>query len=227
MSGGSPNTATCTTRLALPAGSDEVTAGYEGDANYASSSGTTSELVEEAPAIASADEATFTDDAADTFTVSATGTPAPTITKWGTLPEGVSFANGVFSGTPTQTGTFQITLTATNRIGVDSTQQFTLTVVGLHVTTSSLPEVTPGVPYSAAARSGRRPLAPEMESDCAQPPRRPQTEHRGAAIGESGPQKIRARDLVPNHADGHRRHQTGAPDGDGDVHPDHLVDAPG
>jgi hypothetical protein len=81
--------------------------------------------------------------------VSATGTPAPTITKWGTLPEGVSFANGVFSGTPTQTGTFQITLTAANGIGADSTQQFTLRVVGLHVTTSSLPEVTPGVPYSA------------------------------------------------------------------------------
>jgi Bacterial Ig-like domain (group 3)/Putative Ig domain len=232
LSLGSPDTATCTTTHERPAGTDEVTAAYSGDSDYAGSSGTISENVSEAPAITSGDSttftegtagdfmvtatgtptptitetgtlpkgvtfnestdqlsgtptregvyhisfeaangvgsnasqsftltvdaaplitspdnATFTDDAADTFTVTATGTPAPTITKWGTLPEGVSFANGVFSGTPTQTGTFQITLTATNIIG-SSTQQFTLTVVGLHVTTSSLPEVTPGAPYS-------------------------------------------------------------------------------
>ncbi len=103
--------------------------------------------VDAPPAIASADEATFTDDAFNTFTVAATGTPTPTITKWGTLPAGVSLSGGVLSGTPTQTGTFQITLTATNALGT-STQQFTLTVVGLHITTSSLPKVTAGVLYS-------------------------------------------------------------------------------
>jgi hypothetical protein len=103
--------------------------------------------VEAPPAITSADEATFNDHSASSFTVSATGTPAPTIAKWGNLPEGVTFSNGVLSGTPTQTGSFQITLTATNALG-SSTQQFTLTVVGLHVTTTSLPDVTLGVPYS-------------------------------------------------------------------------------
>jgi hypothetical protein len=146
LSEGSPDIATCITHLALPAGSDEVTAGYEGDANYASSSGMTSELVEEAPTITSPGEATFNDHESSLFAVTATGTPAPTITKWGTLPEGVTFSNGVLSGTPTQTGTFQITLTATNAVG-SSTQQFTLTVVGLHITTSSLPKVMPGVEY--------------------------------------------------------------------------------
>jgi hypothetical protein len=103
--------------------------------------------VDAPPAITSAEEATFNDHSASSFTVSATGTPAPTITKWGTLPQGVSFSDGVFSGTPTQTGAFEITLTATNALG-SSSQQFTLTVVGLHVTTGSLPTVTPGVEYS-------------------------------------------------------------------------------
>jgi hypothetical protein len=104
--------------------------------------------VDAPPTITSPDEATFTDHESSLFAVSATGTPAPTITKWGNLPAGVTFSNGVFSGTPTQTGSFQVTLTATNSLGT-STQQFTLTVAGLHVTTTSLPDVTLGVPYSA------------------------------------------------------------------------------
>ena len=54
----------------------------------------------------------------------------------------------MLSGTPTQIGTYQITFTAANGIGADSVQQFTLTVAGLHVTTASLPEATPGEPYS-------------------------------------------------------------------------------
>jgi hypothetical protein len=104
--------------------------------------------VDAPPAITSAPQATFNDHEAGTFTVSATGTPAPTITKWGSLPEGISFADGVFSGTPKQTGTFQVTLTAENGVGAPSIQRFTLTVVGLHVTTTTLPEATPGVHYS-------------------------------------------------------------------------------
>jgi hypothetical protein len=104
--------------------------------------------VDAPPVITSAPETTFNDHEAGTFTVTATGTPAPTITKWGTLPEGVSFADGVFSGTPKQTGTFQVTLTAENGVGAPSTQRFTLTVVGLHVTTTTLPEATPAVHYS-------------------------------------------------------------------------------
>jgi hypothetical protein len=106
-------------------------------------------LAVDAPArITSAPEATFDDHVASEFAVTATGTPSPTITKWGTLPEGVTFAGGVLSGTPTQTGTFEITFTAENDVGQPSTQRFTLTVHGLHITTSSLPPVTPGTPYS-------------------------------------------------------------------------------
>lgn len=106
-------------------------------------------LTVDAPAlITSADHATFNDHAASTFAVTATGTPAPTITKWGNLPEGVTFSGGVFSGTPTQIGTFEVTFTAHNGVGADSVQQFTLTVLGLHVTTTTLPTATPGVVYS-------------------------------------------------------------------------------
>ncbi len=104
--------------------------------------------VDAPPVIDSPAEATFDDHVHGEFTVTATGTPAPTIAKWGYLPEGVTFTNGVLSGTPTQTGTFEITLTAENGIGLDSVQMFTLKVSGLHVTTSSLPEVTPGAHYS-------------------------------------------------------------------------------
>lgn len=106
-------------------------------------------LTVDAPAkITSADSATFTYGAAGSFTVTATGTPSPFIEEWGTLPTGVSYADGVLSGTPTQIGTFKITFTAENGIGAESVQKFTLTVLGLHITTASVPEVTPGAHYA-------------------------------------------------------------------------------
>jgi hypothetical protein len=115
--------------------------------------------VDSPPAITSANNATFGEGASNTFTVTATGTPAPTITRWGNLPDGVRLSNGVLSGIPTQSGIYEITLTASNGIGNPSTQQFTLTVRGLRITTTSLPAATPGVPYSAqlAALGGDTP----------------------------------------------------------------------
>ncbi|MGD0452142.1 MAG: putative Ig domain-containing protein [Solirubrobacteraceae bacterium] len=124
-----PDRATCTTALAH-AGADEVTASYAGDANYAGSSGTTSETVDQAPAITSASSATFTEGTEGSFTVTATGTPTPGITESGTLPNGVEFnpTTDVLSGTPTQDGTYAITFTATNGVGAGVEQSFTLTV---------------------------------------------------------------------------------------------------
>ncbi|OWK37752.1 beta strand repeat-containing protein [Fimbriiglobus ruber] len=81
-----------------------------------------------APTITSADAATFATGTTNTFTATATGSPTPTFTETGTLPAGVTFSNGVLSGTPTAAGTFPITITATNGIGTDATQSFTLTV---------------------------------------------------------------------------------------------------
>ncbi len=150
LSGGSPDTATCVTTHEAPAGADEVSAAYSGDSNYAASSGNVAESVTEAPAITSGAEATFSYDDEGTFAVTATGFPAPSITESGTLPEGVSYdeATGVLAGKPTQTGTFPITFTAHNGVGTDSVQHFTLTVLGLHVTTTSLSGVTLRTPYS-------------------------------------------------------------------------------
>ncbi len=86
--------------------------------------------VGQAPAINSASSATFTAGAAGTFTVTATGTPAPTLSETGALPTGVTFtpATGTLSGTPTVGGTFAITFAASNGVGTNATQSFTLTV---------------------------------------------------------------------------------------------------
>jgi len=96
-----------------------------------------------APAITSADNATFTNGSAGSFTVTASGTPAPTFSETGTLPAGVSFnsTTGVLSGTPTASGSFSITMGATNGVGSDATQPFTLTVNAAPTITSGASKV--------------------------------------------------------------------------------------
>ncbi len=104
--------------------------------------------VEGAPSFTSAASTTFSQKEFGSFTPAATGTPAPTITEWGTLPKGVTFSGGKISGVPKNKGTFQVLLTASNGIGTNATQIFTITVVSFGVTTTSLPPATVGTPYS-------------------------------------------------------------------------------
>jgi len=84
------------------------------------------------PAITSANNATFTVGALGSFTVTATGTPSPTLSETGALPAGVSFnaATGALSGTPQPgtSGTYPIQFTATNSAS-SASQNFTLTVI--------------------------------------------------------------------------------------------------
>ena len=83
------------------------------------------------PAFTSASSATFTETIAGSFTVAATGTPAPTFSVTsGSLPTGVTLdgTTGILSGTPTVNGVFAFTITATNGASPDATQNFTLTV---------------------------------------------------------------------------------------------------
>jgi hypothetical protein len=103
-----------------------------------------------APAITSAKTATFVKGVAGTFTVKATGMPKPTFSETGTLPTGVTLsAAGVLSGTATQTGKFPITVTASNGFGPAATQAFTLSVVGVEITTAAtLPKATVNVAYT-------------------------------------------------------------------------------
>jgi hypothetical protein len=64
------------------------------------------------------------------FTVTATGTPAPTFSATG-LPTGITIdaTSGVLSGMPTASGSFNVVITATNGVTPDATQSFTLDVV--------------------------------------------------------------------------------------------------
>src|SRR5581483_10969839 len=88
--------------------------------------------VNQAPAITSANSTTFTAGTAGSFTVTATGFPAPTLGQTGTLPAGISFnaASGVLGGTPAANtgGNYALTFTAANGVGSNSSQSFTLTI---------------------------------------------------------------------------------------------------
>jgi len=84
------------------------------------------------PAITSAGGATFAVGTAGSFTVTATGTPAPVLSESGALPNGITFnaATGVLSGTP-EAGppeTYSISFRASNGIIPDAVQNFALTV---------------------------------------------------------------------------------------------------
>jgi hypothetical protein len=83
--------------------------------------------------------------------VTDTGSPKPTLGESGPLPAGVTFntATGVLSGTPSVSGTFPITFTASNGVGSPATQSFTLTVAIIRITTTSLPAAQRGAAYSA------------------------------------------------------------------------------
>ncbi len=99
--------------------------------------------VNEAPSITSANSTSFSVGGAGTFTVTATGFPTPSITESGTLPNGVTFTGGTgsatLSGTPAPgtNGTYPITFTASNGVGANATQNFTLTVDTAPVFTSA------------------------------------------------------------------------------------------
>ena len=86
------------------------------------------------PAITSAATATAADGSGFSFTVKATGAPAPALAEAGSLPQGVTWTdngNGTatLAGTPglAQGGVYKLTITATNGGGT-ATQAFTLTV---------------------------------------------------------------------------------------------------
>jgi large repetitive protein len=113
------------------------------------------------PVITSRPSATFTTSQAGSFTIEANALPAATFSETGALPDGVTFnSDGTVSGTPAADtgGAYFITVTASNGVAPDATQQFALTVdqpvvitspsqatftVG---TTSSLPLTSTGYP---------------------------------------------------------------------------------
>src|SRR5437773_2965776 len=125
----------CTTTFTASSGGNATITGTYNRSNNNWASNTTGTLlvtVNQAPAITSANSTVFKVGTAGTFTVAASGFPASTFTQTGALPSGVTFngITGVLSGTPAAntSGTYPITFTASNGIGSDATQNFTLTV---------------------------------------------------------------------------------------------------
>ena len=91
--------------------------------------------VDAAPTITSADNATFAEGHAGTFTVTTTGLPPASSPSPVPCPTGVSFTdNGdgtaTLAGTPAAgtNGVYHFTIGATNGVSPDASQAFTLTV---------------------------------------------------------------------------------------------------
>jgi RHS repeat-associated protein len=100
--------------------------------------------------------------AAYSFTVAASGTPAPTFSVLpNSLPTGLSLngTSGLLAGTPSTQGTFAGMFTASNSMPPDATQSFAITIAGLAqtITFGSLSDQPFGLPpftASATASSG-------------------------------------------------------------------------
>jgi hypothetical protein len=111
-------------------------------------------VLNQAPSFTSANNTTFAYGEANSFTVTTTGFPAPSIAEAGTLPPGVTFVSngngtGTLSGVPTASGAFPLVLTATNVV-TTATQNFTLNVAGLKVSPSA---VNFGTVYLASSQT--------------------------------------------------------------------------
>ena len=87
-----------------------------------------------APVFTSSNAATFSTATNNSFTVTAVGSPTPTLSLTnGSLPGGVTFSagSGLLQGQPAAGGPFVVTFTANNGVGAPVNQTFTLTVSGL------------------------------------------------------------------------------------------------
>jgi hypothetical protein len=113
--------------------------------------------VDQPPTVKGPATATFVVNAPGTpVTFTTTGFPTPSLEEAGALPGGVTFVDNhdgtaTLSGTPTDAGTFTITVTASNGVAPDASTTFTLTVAPpVSVTTTSLPGGQVGVTYHAS-----------------------------------------------------------------------------
>jgi hypothetical protein len=78
------------------------------------------------------------------------GTPPYTFsTSTGSLPPGLMLHGALLSGTPTVPGSYTFTIQVTDSTSATATEQFTIVITGLAITTSSaLPSAAVGVAYS-------------------------------------------------------------------------------
>jgi hypothetical protein len=135
------------------------------------------------PAITSSPVATAAAGGAFHFTVATSGFPTPMLGESGALPAGLSFTadpdgTAALSGTPAPgtAGTYPLVLTASNGTSPNAVQNFTLRVVPIEVTTTSLPRATAGTFYSTGsngldALGGRAPYQWKLVSGTGALPR--------------------------------------------------------
>ncbi len=88
-----------------------------------------------------------------TFTASG-GTGPYTFQQVGTLPSGMQFLTDTLSGTPTQTGTFPITIAATDAGGCVGSQNYVITVTCVGTSISVAPSTVPGGTAGTAYAGG-------------------------------------------------------------------------
>jgi len=129
-------------------------------------------VVNEAAAITSPANATFSVGTAGAFTVQTTGFPAPTLSETGALPGGVTFVdNGdgtaTLSGTPAAGtgGSYPLSIKAHNGSGADAVQSFTLTInEASAITSADHATFTTGTAGSFTVTSTGNPAASLTES---------------------------------------------------------------
>ncbi len=112
---------------------------------------TTTIVAPAAPKFTSSSQKTFTAGVPGSFTAAASGSPAPSFSEAGALPNGVAFnsATGLFSGTPASgtVGTYALNLYAFNGVGYAATQSFKLIVAQAGTTTKLTKNTTSAVKY--------------------------------------------------------------------------------
>ena len=133
---------------------------YTVDLSAVNGTGPTSQVltltvVSGAPAITSSADPTFAAKTASTFTVTASGAPAPALSETGALPSGVTFTdngNGTatLAGTPAEgtQGTYALVITATNTSGTATEDLSLLVNSGLAITSTSSATATGGKAFS-------------------------------------------------------------------------------
>jgi hypothetical protein len=127
-------------------------------------------IIDQAPAITSANSTVFNVGTPGNFAVTATGFPVPSFSETGALPAGVSFnpATGLLSGTP-QTGSgrsYPLTITASNGVGSNATEAFTLVVDEIpQITSANSATFTVGTNGTFTVTAGGFPTSTFTETD--------------------------------------------------------------
>ena len=126
------------------------------------------------PAITSANSASFFAGTAASFQTTASGSPAPTFSDAAfsgctpsTLPSGITFSDdGLLSGTPgaDAVGTYTVCINASNGIGANVTQEFTLTIA-----TETLVISSPAVSGAASSTPNLGPITVRRQAGSGNP----------------------------------------------------------